>query len=70
MSALLRNVSIRHLLLSASLIILITMALGGLWRSSLTARLGELPNQLIVSATNNRSPCRSCVITPPRSSSS
>ncbi|HDT5895326.1 chemotaxis protein [Aeromonas hydrophila] len=50
MSALLRNVSIRHLLLSASLIILITMALGGLWRSSLTARLGELPNQLIVSA--------------------
>ncbi|WP_324006734.1 bacteriohemerythrin [Aeromonas hydrophila] len=50
MSALLRNVSIRHLLLSASLIILITMALAGLWRSSLTARLGELPNQLIVSA--------------------
>ncbi|MFM5670898.1 bacteriohemerythrin [Aeromonas hydrophila] len=50
MSALLRNVSIRHLLLSASLIILITMALGGLWRSSLTARLGELPNQLIISA--------------------
>ncbi|MFM4745689.1 bacteriohemerythrin [Aeromonas dhakensis] len=50
MSALLRNVSIRHLLLSASLIILLTMALGGLWRSSLTARLGELPNQLILSA--------------------
>ncbi|WP_324055106.1 bacteriohemerythrin [Aeromonas dhakensis] len=50
MSALLRNVSIRHMLLSASLIILLTMALGGLWRSSLTARLGELPNQLILSA--------------------
>ncbi|WP_421170143.1 bacteriohemerythrin [Aeromonas dhakensis] len=50
MSALLRNVSIRHLLLSASLIILLTMALGGLWRSSLTAHLGELPNQLILSA--------------------
>ncbi len=50
MSVLLRNVSIRHLLLSASLIILITMALAGLWRSSLTARLGELPNQLIISA--------------------
>ncbi|WP_303845374.1 bacteriohemerythrin [Aeromonas sobria] len=50
MFALLRNLSIRHLLLGASLVILFTMVLGGIWRSTLTDRLGQLPAQLITSA--------------------
>lgn len=50
MFALLRNLSIRHLLLGASLVILLTMVLGGIWRSTLTDRLGQLPEQLITSA--------------------
>ncbi|MGL5994474.1 MAG: bacteriohemerythrin, partial [Aeromonas sobria] len=50
MFALLRNLSIRHLLLGASLVILFTMVLGGIWRSTLTDRLGQLPEQLITSA--------------------
>ncbi|WP_033135888.1 bacteriohemerythrin [Aeromonas finlandensis] len=50
MSALLHNLSIRRLLLGAGLVILLTMVLGGIWRSTLTDRLGQLPEALISSA--------------------
>ncbi|QPR53984.1 bacteriohemerythrin [Aeromonas allosaccharophila] len=52
MPALLHNLSIRRLLLGASLVILLTMVLGGIWRSTLTDRLGQLPEQLITSANH------------------
>ncbi|MEN9534367.1 MAG: hypothetical protein RIQ83_3591, partial [Pseudomonadota bacterium] len=47
MSSLLRNLSIRHLLLGASLIILLTMVLSNIWRSTLTSQLGLLPGEVI-----------------------
>ncbi|MGY3909029.1 bacteriohemerythrin [Aeromonas piscicola] len=50
MSALFRNLSIRHLLLGSSLIILLTMVLSGIWRSTLTSQLGLLPGQVVKSS--------------------
>ncbi|MBL0612706.1 bacteriohemerythrin [Aeromonas jandaei] len=47
MSSLLRNISIRRLLLGASLIILLTMILSNIWRSTLTSQLGLLPGEVI-----------------------
>lgn len=47
MSSLLHNISIRRLLLGASLIILLTMILSNIWRSTLTSQLGLLPGEVI-----------------------
>ncbi|MGL5285169.1 MAG: bacteriohemerythrin [Aeromonas sp.] len=47
MSLFLNNISIRRLLLIASVAIILTLSLGSIWRSQLTTELGQIPQQLL-----------------------